>query len=78
VIDMGLCLIAVLGTGLLCSAGGDKQPVVVSDFCQITVTEIAKLQRLDDTEIAALKRPRKEAIVSLKRKYKKLCPPRQR
>jgi hypothetical protein len=70
---MGLCLIAVLGTGILCSNGGDKTPVVVSDFCQLTATEIDKLKRLDDEEIAALKRPRKEAIVSLKRKYKKLC-----
>jgi hypothetical protein len=70
---MGLCLIAVLGTGILCSNGGSAPPVAVSDFCQLTATEIDKLKRLDDEEIAALKRPRKEAIVSLKRKYKKLC-----
>ncbi len=70
---MGLCLIVILGTGILCSNGAEKPSVVVSDFCQLTATEIAKLQRLDDAEILALKRPRKEAIVSLKRKYKKLC-----
>lgn len=70
---MGLCLVAVLGTGLLCSGGGDKPPVVVSDFCELTATEVAAFSRLTETEIAAITRPRKEAIVRLKRKYKKNC-----
>jgi hypothetical protein len=63
---MSLCLVAVLGVGILCS-GADKprQPVAVSDFCEVAGP---------DSEIAALNRPRKEAIVTLKKQHKKLCP----
>lgn len=73
---MSLCLVAVLGVGILCS-GDDKpkQPVVVSDFCEVAGPEIKRLARLSDPEIAALTRPRKEAIVSLKKQHKKLCQP---
>jgi hypothetical protein len=70
---MGLCLIAFLGTGILCSNGGDKPPVVVSDFCQIAGPQIAQFSRLNENEIAALTRSRKNAIVTLKRDYKRLC-----
>lgn len=70
---MGICLVAVLGTGLLCSGGGSK-PVTVSDFCQIAGHDIARLSRMTDAEIAGLTRQKKEAVVSLKRKHKRLCP----
>lgn len=67
-----ICLIAVLGTGILCSQPSAKTSV--SDFCQIAGPEIARLSRLTDAEIAALSRPRKEAIVTLKRQKARLCP----
>jgi hypothetical protein len=67
-----ICLIAVLGTGVLCSGGSDK-PAAVSDFCQIAGPEIARLGRMTDAEIGALSRQHKEAVVSLKRKKSKLC-----
>lgn len=66
-----ICLIAVLGTGLLCSQ--PSQAGTVSDFCELAGPEVAKLKRLTDGEIAALARPRKEAIVALRRKHKRLC-----
>lgn len=69
---MGLCLIAVLGTGLLCSDGSDKKPVVVSDFCEIAGPQIKRFSRMSDDEVKALTRDRKEAIVTLKRDYKRL------
>lgn len=69
---MGICLIAVLGTGLLCS-GGDKHPAVVSDGCLAFGPDITRLGRFTDTEITALSRTHKEAVVSLKRKKAKLC-----
>jgi hypothetical protein len=67
---MGLCLIAVLGTGLLCSSGEGKT-VVVSDFCEVAGPQIRKFDKLSDAEVASLARPRKEAIVTLRRQYKK-------
>ncbi len=66
-----ICLVAVLGTGLLCT--GAETTVVVSDFCRQTSDEVRKLRALTDTEISALSRTKKEAIASLKRKHKKLC-----
>jgi hypothetical protein len=69
-----ICLIAILGVAILCKTGGDgNQPVVVSDFCEQTVGEVAKFKGLTDAEIAALQRPRKEAILSLRRKHARLC-----
>jgi hypothetical protein len=70
---MGLCLVAVLGVGVLCSNSDDKKTVVVSDFCQIAGPQIAKFNRLSNAEISALERPRKEAIVTLKKQHKALC-----
>ena len=67
---MGLCLIAVLGTGLLCSSGEGKT-VVVSDFCEVAGPQIKRFNEMSDAEIKALARPRKEAIVTLRRQYKK-------
>lgn len=69
---MGLCLIAVLGTGLLCSNGGDRNPVVVSDFCEVAGPQIKRFSRMTEAEIKVLTRVRKEAIVTLKRDYKRL------
>jgi len=66
-----ICLVAILGTGLLCSGG---KPATTSDFCQIAGPEIARLARMTEAEIAALSRQKKEAIVTLKRQKKKLCP----
>lgn len=66
-----ICLVAILGTGILCS-GGNK-PATVSDFCQIAGPDIARLSRMTDAEIAALSRQKKEAVVSLKRNKKRLC-----
>lgn len=51
----------------------NPQSATVSDFCQLTQVEVAKLKSLSEAEIAALSRPRKEAIVSLRRKYARLC-----
>ena len=51
----------------------NPQPATVSDFCDLTQSEVAKFKSLSDAEIAALQRPRKEAILSLRRKYERLC-----
>ncbi len=68
---MNICLIAILGTGLLCS-GGEKA-TAVSDFCQLAKADIERLKSLSAEEVAALQRPRKEAIASLRRTYKREC-----
>lgn len=69
-----ICLAAFFGVAILCKTGGDGRPAApVSDFCELTAGEVAKLKRLSDAEIAALSRPRKEAIVSLQRKHARLC-----
>ena len=67
-----ICLVAVLGTGILCS-GGERQKTV-SDFCEIAGPQISRLGGMSEAEISALSRQHKEAIVSLKRTKKKLCP----
>ena len=69
-----ICLAAFLGVAILCKTAGDGKPAApVSDFCELTAGEVAKLKRLTEAEIAALSRPRKEAIVSLRRKHARLC-----
>lgn len=66
-----ICLIAVLGTGILCSGGTKNTPV--DSGCQVFGPDISRLGKLSDGEIAALSRQKKEAIVSLKRNKKKIC-----
>lgn len=66
-----ICLVAVLGTGILCSNGGGK--TTVSDFCQVAGPDIARLSRFTDAELAALSRAKKEAIVTLRRNKARLC-----
>jgi len=66
-----ICLIAVLGTGLLCSGDGAK--TVTDTGCAVYGPDIARLGNLTEPEIAALSRKSKEAIVSLKRNKKRLC-----
>lgn len=69
-----ICLVAFLGVAILCKTGGDGKPAAtVSDFCELTAGEVAKLKRLSEAEIAALARPRKEAIISLRKKHARLC-----
>lgn len=66
-----ICLIAILGTGILCSGGTQKVP---SDAgCGVFGPDISRLGRMSEQEIAALSREKKEAIVSLKRNKKKIC-----
>lgn len=67
---MGICLITVLGTGLLCSNG---TTATSQDFCQLAGPEISRLSRLNDVERAALRRSKKQDLVSLKKKRERLC-----
>lgn len=66
-----ICLVAVLGTGILCSGGGGK--TVTDSGCQVFGPDIARLSRFTDAELAALSRAKKEAIATLRRNKAKLC-----
>ena len=68
-----ICLLAILGTGIMCSGGDKKQPVVVSDFCEAAGPQIKKFNKLTAAEKATLTRQRKEAIVTLRTDFVRLC-----
>lgn len=71
---MNICLIAVLGTGLLCS-GGNKPPVVISDYCRSAAYAVAKIQAMPEAERSVLPRLQKQANASIVQKYGKDCKP---
>lgn len=69
-----ICFAALFGVAILCKTSGDGKPAAtVSDFCELTASEVAKFKRLTEAEVAAMERPRKEAIASLRRKHARLC-----
>lgn len=68
---MNICLVAILGTGILCSGGTTKNTQDAG--CQVFGPDISRLGNMSEAEINALTRQKKEAIVSLKRNKKKLC-----
>lgn len=69
---MNICLVAILGTGILCS-GSDGKTTVISDFCAKAKIDIEKFKNLSEAELSALQRPRKEAIANLRRTLKRDC-----
>jgi len=66
---MNICLVAIFGTGLLCSGGSST----VSDFCEVAGPQIVQLQRMTAAELAVMPRSRKNAIRNLRQDYKRLC-----